>query len=152
MKNKLAPLGIYSLNSGSNICNELGAYAEGLDELFYQLDEMTREFFIPTAVTYGLFKREQLFGAARTEIPLAKRRQMLLDSEQTLVMGSTVKAFEKLLSSYGLENFKITEKFAEQETLVTVYDTLSEEMQSIVTEKAKRDFPAHLTITVEFVN
>ncbi|MCD8025632.1 MAG: hypothetical protein LUF33_01500 [Clostridiales bacterium] len=63
MKSKLLPLGLYTIEDGSNLYAELKAYAAGLDSVFENLDTMLREYFIDTAQTYGITEREKLIGA-----------------------------------------------------------------------------------------
>ena len=54
MKNKLSAIGIYNIENGSNIYNELKAYSVELDRIFSELDTMLREYFIETAQSYGI--------------------------------------------------------------------------------------------------
>lgn len=150
MKNKLSPLKLYSLKKDSNVCNELLAYAEGINKLFDMLDEMTKECFIDTSETYGITEREKLIGTDRNEYDINKRRTMLKDREQTMGLACTPSAFKKMLESYGLSDFEIKEHFAAQEVEITVHDTVADEIKKWIIQRVTLDFPSHLNITVNF--
>ena len=150
MKQKLLPLNLYSVSDNSNLNAELLAYAEGLDILFNDLDTMLREYYISTAQSYGITEREKLVGAERSEYSITKRREMLKNREQTLGLSCTPNAFFMMLKSYGLSDFIITEKFAQQEVVITVYDSLSNEIKSWINERVEADFPSHLKISVVY--
>lgn len=150
MKNKLLPMQLYSLKKDSTVCRELRAYATGINILFDTLDEMTKECFIDTAQTYGITQREKLFGSERNEYDTDKRRTMLKDREQTIGLACTPAAFKKIIQSYGLSNFEITEKFSAQEVVITVHDSITDEMKNSIRQSAALDFPSHLIITVTF--
>lgn len=152
MKQKLLPLNLYSVSSNSNLSAELLAYAEGLDILFDNLDTMMRECYISTAESYGITEREKLIGAERSEYSIAKRRDMLKNREQTLGLSCTPEAFNMMLKSYGLSDFTMTEKFAQQEVVINVYDSLSNEIKNWINERVEADFPSHLKITVAYLN
>lgn len=152
MNLKLEPLGIYNLADSTNVCEELKAYAVGIDGLFEELDEMTREYFIDTAETYGITQRETIIGPERTEHTLEKRRQMLKYSEQTMGLSCTKDAFNKLLSSYGLSTFAILERCSEQSIVIHITGKYSTEFKRWLAERVKNDFPTHLVYSIEIMN
>lgn len=152
MKTKLEATGLYSIAQGTNIFDELKAYAAALDELFTQLDVMLGEMFISTAQSYGIVNRELLLGRERDNYPLAKRREMLLVYEQMTDGRCTPEAFEDLLSGYGLSNFKITENPAASKVTIDVSDAVSAEVKKLVEQRVKADFPTHLTVEVNFLS
>ena len=93
MKEKLNAVGIYSIDENSNISKELLAYSEGLDSLFDSLDTMTKEYFIETAVDFGIVRREKFLGKEREEYSTEKRREMLMLQEQNMGGKCTPDAF-----------------------------------------------------------
>lgn len=150
MKAKLQTTGLYAVKDNTNINTELRAYAIGLDSAFSNLELMLRELFIDTAESYGITEREKMLGAQRSDYSLEKRREMLKDRQMTRGLSCTLKAFEKMLASYGLSDFSIEEKFAQQEVVVTINDSLIEEIKSWVVKRINDDFPSHLKLTVVF--
>ena len=107
MKEKLNAVGIYSIDENSNISKELIACAEGLDSLFDNLDTMTKEYFIETAESFGIVRREKFLGKERTEYSTEKRREMLILQEQYMGGKCTLDAFSDVLRSCGLSDFSI---------------------------------------------
>lgn len=150
MKNKLQPIGLYNVTDSSNVSAELKAYAEGLDTLFNILDEMTREYFIDTAESYGLSERERFTIRERTEYPTEKRREMLKIQEQMMGNNCSPSTFKKILEGFGLSDFEITENFSEQTVVITINDTLADEAKKYVEERINTEFPVHLIITVNY--
>lgn len=112
MKTKLEPVGLYSISEGSNISNELKAYAEGIDPLFEDLDVMTRECFIDTAETYGITQRENFTGKERSDYTLEQRREMLRLQEQNMGSKCNKAAFEDKMRSFGVYDFYFYEYFS----------------------------------------
>lgn len=72
MKQKLHPLGIYSLSDGSVVTAELAAYAEVLDAIEAQLTELEQERFVATAQTYGITMRELAIGSEQKNETIEK--------------------------------------------------------------------------------
>lgn len=144
MKSKLMPIGIYKLDNDSNVYKELVAYAEVLDELFAELDEMIREYYIDTAENYGITRRELIMGPERTDLSIEKRRQMLKVREQAVGLSCTVKDFENILLSYGVGRVALTEHFSEQKYELTFLDGSQINNKRWVSERIVKDFPLHL--------
>lgn len=150
MKEKLEQTGIYSVNTGSNIGVELRAYAEGLDSIFDNLAVMEREMFIDTAETYGITEREKFFVRERETYDLSNRRNTLKAQEQT--KGEfTVDAFRNILVGYGLTDFEMTEECVARTLIISIRDALTDEEKSVIEERVKADFPAHLFVDVNYV-
>ena len=78
MKNKLVATGLYTADDSSNIAEEISAFAQELDTMFDTLDEMTREYFIVTAESYGITERELFVGKDRSALTTEKLREMLI--------------------------------------------------------------------------
>ncbi len=150
MKAKLSPIGLYSLEDGSNICNELSAYAEGVDPLFATLDKMMSEYFIDTAEDYGISERERFIGREKFEYTLDQRREMLKLQEQNMGNRCNKEAFTDMLRGIGLSDFEFVENFAGNSITVNVNDVIPVQTQKLVTDKITAEFPAHLDITINF--
>ncbi len=150
MKQKLLPLGLYSLSSGSEIDCELKAYAAGLDPLFDKLDLMEREAFIPTAETFGLTRREEFFGRERTDLSAQRRRKRLIAAERCMGDDATPDGFGVFLNSCGLEGIIVDEN--PNSRLITIYigDTLSPGEKRLAVQKIAREIPAHLSARLIF--
>ena len=102
MKQKLLPLGLYELDDNDETVWELKAYAEGLNTLFDTLDELEREYFISTAQSYGLSRRELLFGREMSGQTAQERRDALMYLERTIVGDTTDSGFAEFLENLGL--------------------------------------------------
>ena len=150
MKSKLIATGLYTLEDSSNTSEELKAFAQELDIIFDTLDEMTREYFIATAQSYGIIERERFIGKERSELPTEQRREMLLIQEQIIGSGCSKGDFELMLKGVGLSDFTITESFSTQTVTVTINDTLEEATKQMIEKKILAEFPAHLDVTVIF--
>lgn len=150
MKEKLNAVGIYSIDENSNISKELLAYSEGLDSLFDSLDTMTKEYFIETAVDFGIVRREKFLGKEREEYSTEKRREMLMLQEQNMGGKCTPDAFCDVLRSFGLTDFTFTELPSTFKLSITINDTLTQEQKKIVTERIKLECPLHLSVAINF--
>ena len=150
MKSKLIATGLYTLEDSSNTSEELKAFAQELDIIFDTLDEMTREYFIATAQSYGIIERERFIGKERSELPTEQRREMLIIQEQMMGNSCSKGAFELMLKGTGLSDFTITESFATQAVTVTINDVLTAEIKQMIEEKIRAEFPSHLDVTVTF--
>lgn len=102
MINKLVPLRLYNLQDGSIVYAELAAFGAGLDILRAELAELERESFIPTAQSYGIEIYEKLTGSIRSEIPIEKRREMLVSRYSMSYGDFTLKGFDKMLKLVGV--------------------------------------------------
>lgn len=77
MKDMLSPLGIYNLEDGSLVTQELTVYAHELEKLHEELAVMLRELFISTAQDYGIEKIEELFQRVRHDLGIGERRDRI---------------------------------------------------------------------------
>ena len=150
MKEKLLPLGLFTIEENSNTELELKAYAVGLDIVFDKLDELLREYFIMTAETYGLTQREIFLGKEREDYSIEHRRNILVAHEQLVESRCNFKAFVTVLESYGLTDFEIVEDYYGQKVKINVRDNLTDATKTMVEERVLLDFPAHLEIIVNF--
>ncbi len=150
MKNKLSDVGIYNIEKGSNVYNELKAYSVELDRIFSELDTMLREYFIETAQSYGITLREKFSGREKTEYSLEKRREMLKIQQQMMGSECTPKSFENFLKGCGLVNFRISESFAKQRIAVNISDELSSAAKKEIEEKINAEVPAQILVTFNY--
>ena len=150
IKKKLRPLNLYNLNDENIINAELSAYAVALDIINSKLAELERECFISTAESYGLERREKLFGYVRDSLELSKRRDMLIYRGSITSNDFTKEALEEALMASGMEA-TITEDFKNNSITVNctnIFDTVKSESEAQVA--AKEFMPAHLTATFNF--
>ncbi len=152
MKTKLEPVGLYKVADGSNISNELKAYAEGIDTLFENLDVMTRECFIDTAETYGITQREIFTGKEKDNYTIEQRREMLRLQEQNMGNKCNMEAFSDRLRSFGVYDFYFNEGFSKNVLAIFINDTLSEATKKMIEEKVEAEFPAHLVVSVNYTS
>lgn len=99
---KLVPTGLYSCEPGSVVYAELSAYADALSPLCALLDELQREAFLSTALSFGLALRERLCGPELPFLPPQERRARLLARGAVTVNDYTPKGIEKALFSLGI--------------------------------------------------
>ena len=150
MKNKLAPLGVYSLEEGSTAVCELKAYAEGLDPLFNRLQEFERESFIATAETYGLSERERFSDKEKTDLTVEQRRALLTGFEQDLGAKGTFNGFTKHLRDNGIVSFSIDEHPTLQRMSIYINDDLNSAQIKRATKIIAKAAPSHLNVMLFF--
>lgn len=107
MKQKLHPLGIYSLSDGSVVTAELAAYAEVLDAIEAQLTELEQERFVATAQTYGITMRELAIGSEQKNETIEKRRTALLYRSALSETDFNKTAIESVLKTVGINGYII---------------------------------------------
>lgn len=146
MINKLSPMNLYNLSKGSINYAELSAFSVGLDLLRDVLDELLRESFIETAETYGIETVEQLVGSVRDDLPLSKRREMLIERLSLSTSDFTPEGFEKMLRLMGVEG-EICEYPAD---LRMVIDLSSEELTASQREWLLFETGAFLPVHLDF--
>lgn len=151
LKQKHLQTGLYKIEENNNIFAELKAYAKGLDYLFDIYDEILREMFVDTAESYGLTERERFMGEVNDNFGSNERRYIINTRECANENFCTVSAFEKMLESYGLKNFKMSENFSGQTVTIAIKDNLTVEQKNYVKGMIEKDFPAHLIVNVNFV-
>lgn len=107
MTAKLRATGLYRLTNGGAVSLELQAYAQELDRLFGEIDEMLREAFIPTAETYGITERERMIGRERDDLSLARRRELLLRRESRTVGSSSPQDLNDVIEACGVTDYDV---------------------------------------------
>ncbi|MGN0452783.1 MAG: hypothetical protein ACI4GZ_03170 [Ruminococcus sp.] len=147
---RLSPLGVYSLEENTAVYSELSAYAVGLDILRETLDTMIRECFFASAESYGLRNAEILLGKSREDLPLEKRREMLIARNSLGVNDFTLQGMEKILNLLGVEG--VIEEFpALQRISVNLGATLcTRGEKNFIISQIESLFPSHLEADVAF--
>lgn len=150
MRQKLSPLGLYTLSDRSEVDCELKAYAAGLQPLFDELDTLEREAFIPTAETFGISEREKFIGKERSDLNTEERRKRLMCAEQCMGDDATLRGFEKFLRSCGLQNFEVVEIPERGRMDIFINDILMPGEKNLVVEKIAHEVPVHMNTTLHF--
>lgn len=152
MKAKLAPLGIYTAAEGSVTDCELKAYASGIDPLFDALEIAERESFIETAESYGLSEREKFLEREKPDLPVSRRRELLLGNEQHLIRSGTAAAFTAFLHECGMTDITISEYNLHHYLTIKVSNALDEGQRSAAIKKLTQAAPAHLIVNITFAD
>lgn len=150
MINKLSPLGVYNLSEDSVVYAELAAFSAGLDIIRETLDLLLKENFIATAEDFGIEVYEHLVGTPRKDLPLEKRRQMLLERLSMNTDDFTPDGFEKMQKMLGVEGS--IEEYPEsmRVTLNFSQDSYSYAQKEWIATQAKALFPAHIESDIVF--
>lgn len=152
MTQKLAPLGLYRLTPGTMTDLELRVYADALDGLFAQLDEMTREYFVVTALDWGLTERERFFGKEKTDLSAETRRSMLLAAESETGADATPAGLERFIRSCGAQDFTVTEHPSVYKITVVVRGISDIGIKKLIRNRLEAYIPAHCKLAISFEN
>lgn len=150
MKSKLEPLGLYVLDGSTEVNCELKAYAEGLDAVFASLDEIEREFFIPTAESYGISRREKFEGREHPDLPLNERREELMYLERTITGDSTHKGFEEFMTKIGISDYTMDINYRSLLINITIADAKTAGEKSLIQKLITAEVPAHMSLNITF--
>ena len=150
MKSKLAPLGVYTLETRGTVDRELSAYAEGLDPLFDELDEMERESLIPTAEDWGLSEREKFIDREKPQLTPARRRELLIMQEKSASGDASAAGFRQYLSDCGLQSFRVDEFPSRERIAIYINDVLNEGEKTLIGSKIAMAAPVHLSVMVYY--
>ncbi len=145
---KLAPTGIYSLEEGTNVYNEISAYSVALDNHRKNIDEALRECFISSAEDYGLANREKVIGSLRTDYSLEDRRKMLILRKSMGENDFTLEGFERFLTSIGVYDYRIDEIYELNEIAINIFGSYSPADEAWITNQINLMVPAHLMCNV----
>ena len=146
----LSAVGLYSLEKGTYVRSELEGYAVGLDILRTELEIILRECFFSTAESYGLERRERLWGKVRDKETAEIRRDMLTLRNSFGFDDFTPEGVKKALRFLGAEG--TVEEFP---SLFRVVIDLREKNytqgeRKFILSQIKNVFPAHLEADVVF--
>ena len=101
MRRQLRPTGLYTLDGTTAVDRELAAYAEGLDALCADINELQAESFVAAASGYGLSLREQAFALPASGTA-EERRAALLGLGAVRQGSCTKEGTEAALAALGL--------------------------------------------------
>lgn len=102
MKDLLQPLGLYSLSENSIVAAELSAYNAGLSLIEDEINLLKRELFIQTAQDFGLKIWESINGSIMSNLPLEKKRELLIKKLSVTPRDYTLQGIERSLSAMGI--------------------------------------------------
>lgn len=122
---------------------ELNAYASELELLYSELGAAFEERFIETATDEGLRAYEELFGPAREELSVARRRELL---QKRLTLGEsdfTLDGIKKALDSFGL-SYTINEYPRQQRLNILAEADYPPEERALIRQETAKIMPAHL--------
>lgn len=102
MSEILSATGLYDISQGNFVYAELKAYAEGLDMVFDELNEMLRECFAETAESYGLTLREKWIKRFNHDMTLAGRRNAIIKALSVNQGDYTYEGMNKIRDSFNL--------------------------------------------------
>ena len=150
MRQKLEPLGLYDLSGFSEVDCELKAYAEGLNTLFDTLDELQREYYIPTAESYGLSRRESFEIRERNDLPVQERRESLMYYERTVMSGLTDSEFEEFLERIGLTDYTLTVNHSRGSMNLRIADSKTEGEKALIEKQIRAEIPTHMRLDISY--
>ena len=148
MRRAMRPLGIYRANA-AHLNAELKAYADELEQLYTELEEMLPERFITTATDRGLKEYEELFGPAQEALSVQERRERL---QKRLTLGEgdfTPAGIEKALDSFGLV-YTISEFPTLNRLNIIAQADYSKAEQAFIRSEVEKIVPAHLEFQMVF--
>ena len=148
MKEKLLPLGLYSLEEGSEVDCEVKAYASELEDIFTELTIFEREMFISSAALYGLDEREKMYGKVRDDLDLQERRELLEMREEMNFDVLTLDRFGEVLESWGVTDYTLTESLTRARLTVRISDDLDDTQKRMIEERAQIEIPAHAEVNI----
>ena len=151
MQNAFLATGIYKLTQDTRLYAELKAYDAGLQLQHDKLEELLREALIPTATSYGLEKREDLYGLNFSSCTEEERRTMLCMRGAIDVNSFQKQTFLNILQSSGIRA-EATESPKTQQIAVRVLSVKGGQTQQEVQKVISDYLPAHADSTVTFVN
>ncbi len=148
MKAATEAVGVYSPDA-VNLGHELRVYAEELDLLYEDLDDMFRERFISTAGELGLSAYEELFGPVRSDLSLAERRERLYLRMNLGEGDFTLAGIRKALDSFGLSC--TIDEYPELGRLnITATTDYSPREQAYIRGQVSKIIPAHIEFQLTF--
>ena len=148
MRAALRAIRLYNLRA-EHLSAELHAYADELERLDDDLEDLLPERFLHTAKDKGLSAYEELFGPARSDLSLRDRRRLLL---LRLSLGSgdfTPDGIRQALDSFGLD-YVITEFPAYDRLNIIAQTDYSQEQQNFIRTETAKIIPAHIEYQLVF--
>lgn len=151
MEKALQATGLYQLTQTTRLYAELKAYEAGLQIVADAFNEVEQESFIPTASSYGLTKREALYGLENNACTQEERKNMLLLRGAITTNSFQMEGIKKALLSCGVQA-EITESVDTQSITIHVTSIKGNQTQAKVTNAITAFLPAHLDATITFAS
>ncbi len=150
MSSKLLQTGLYGIEQGGAVDCELKAYAVELDRIYTELDVLLREAFVPTAQTYGISEREKFIGKERTDLTLARRRELLMLRETRASGGHGSADLNQLIEALGVTDYLVTIVQRHCKITITVNDSLTAEQKADFEKSVKAFTPVTFETIFEY--
>jgi len=150
IKQMLAPLGIYDLETGVG-AEELEVIGEELDKVFYALEEVWREAVLATAQSYGLKKYEEILPYRPAYITAEDERRAVMALLRIRGGCFTISVLQDTLSGCGItatveegsEKMSVVVKFPNNKGIPDSFEKLKARIEEIL--------PCHLNVKYEFI-
>ena len=150
MSSKLLQTGLYGIEQGGAVDCELKAYAVELDRIYTELDVLLREAFVPTAQTYGISGREKFIGKERSDLTLARRRELLMLRETRASGGHGSADLNQLIEALGVTDYSVTIVQRHCKITITVNDSLTAEQKADFEKSVKAFTPVTFETIFEY--
>ena len=150
MSTKLLQTGLYGIEQGGAVDCELKAYAVELDRIYTELDILLREAFVLTAQTYGISEREKFIGKERSDLTLARRRELLMLREMRASGGHGSADLNQLLEALGVTDYTVTIVQRHCKITITVNDSLTDEQKADFEKGVKAFTPVTFETIFEY--
>ncbi len=148
MKKALNDTGLYDFQNTTVDC-EISAYSVELERLDSLQNRMLKEAFFQTASTYGLTNYELIYGPIMDNLPLQKRREMLIKRESINRNDFTLSGFDKALSSFNMD-YVIDEFPKFNRIMVYAEGDYTQANKEWIRSQVEKILPAHLEWQVLF--
>lgn len=148
MKSVLDSTKLYHFDN-SQISFELMAYANVIDKLNSDIEDMLNECFIETACDYGLSNLEQVIGVVRDDLSIAKRRDVLQKREKINSSSFTYAKIYQALQSFSF-TFDLYEFPSLYLVVVDVTGEYTQAQKAWIKTQVMKIMPAHLSVDIVF--
>ena len=143
MRNILSATGIYDISRGEPEYAEIMAYAEGLDMLFGEVEEMFRECFVATAESYGLTYREGWIKKYNLDRSVDGRRNLIIKTLSVCQTDYTYSGMKKISDSFNI-NGNFHAHTSPLKVTFECTDDLTNSQKNIIENQMKRFMPCWL--------
>ena len=143
MSDILSATGLYNAERNSLLFAELKAYAEGLDMVFDELEEMLRECFVETAESYGLTMRETWLKRYNPDRTLETRRNAIKSALSVSQSDYTYSGMRKICDSFNLHG-DFNAYTSTMKVTFTCTDTLTNTQKTVLADQMKKFMPCWL--------
>src|SRR5574344_2321258 len=99
MIDKTKKLGLYNVDKGTGVYNEIYSYGDVLQKLFDTIDSQISEAFVQTAVSYGLSNLESIWSVPYKSLSVEKRREMIIERFSSVNTSCNPKSLQNFLLS-----------------------------------------------------